>query len=87
MSDIIDIEIVVDTQNLIQSFQNPSQDPKNPTGWRITLPIWLLQQLCTQRTGNGRSKHLGRCDGYHPVRMVSLSVIRTTRRISTTSRI
>ncbi len=28
MSDIIDIEIVVDTQNLIQSVQNPSQDPR-----------------------------------------------------------
>ena len=31
MSEIIDIEIVVDTQNLVQSTPNPSQDPTKPT--------------------------------------------------------
>src|SRR4051812_29745795 len=32
MSDIVDIEIVVDTANLIAANPNPSKDPKSPTG-------------------------------------------------------
>lgn len=32
MSEIIDIQIVIDTMNLMVHYQNPSKDPKNPTG-------------------------------------------------------
>ena len=32
MSDIVDIEIVVDTANLMAANPNPSKDPNNPTG-------------------------------------------------------
>lgn len=51
MSKNIDIEIVVDTVTLLNSYGNPSRDPNNPTGIAHTGYAYMIAQSAFVKSG------------------------------------